>query len=219
MEVNTNPSTGNEEEQSEDEELEKDFLKIDMDELDKIYKNKEILSNYELEIKEIMKIGCNRQIAEYSLLKNNIESILEKENSKYIKERNNLLKEITKKLGYKIKALIKDLVNTENIICAIEDSFYEELPYEEIIDLIIEKYEKEIPVEVYKYVNFKENLKKLIKDNDEYIGLNKFIEIKKEYIKQREPLIEAALRLVKKIINDENEYNKFYNEFYKNKSD
>ena len=219
MEVNTNPSTGNEEVQSEDEELEKDFLKIDMDELDKIYKNKEILSNYELEIKEIMKIGCNRQIAEYSLLKNNIESILEKENSKYIKERNNLLKEITKKLGYKIKALIKDLVNTENIICAIEDSFYEELPYEEIIDLIIEKYEKEIPVEVYKYVNFKENLKKLIKDNDEYIGLNKFIEIKKEYIKQREPLIEAALRLVKKIINDENEYNKFYNEFYKNKSD
>jgi hypothetical protein len=219
MEVNTNPSTGNEEEQSEDEELEKDFLKIDMDELDKIYKNKEILSNYELEIKEIMKIGCNRQIAEYSLLKNNIESILEKENSKYIKERNNLLKEITKKLGYKIKALIKDLVNTENIICAIEDSYYEELPYEEIIDLIIEKYEKEIPVEVYKYVNFKENLKKLIKDNDEYIGLNKFIEIKKEYIKQREPLIEAALRLVKKIINDENEYNKFYNEFYKNKSD
>ena len=219
MEVNINPSTGNEEEQSEDEELEKDFLKIDMDELDKIYKNKEILSNYELEIKEIMKIGCNRQIAEYSLLKNNIESILEKENSKYIKERNNLLKEITKKLGYKIKALIKDLVNTENITCAIEDSFYEELPYEEIIDLIIEKYEKEIPVEVYKYVNFKENLKKLIKDNDEYIGLNKFIEIKKEYIKQREPLIEAALRLVKKIINDENEYNKFYNEFYKNKSD
>ena len=219
MEVNTNPSTGNEEVQSEDEELEKDFLKIDMDELDKIYKNKEILSNYELEIKEIMKIGCNRQIAEYSLLKNNIESILEKENSKYIKERNNLLKEITKKLGYKIKALIKDLVNTENITCAIEDSFYEELPYEEIIDLIIEKYEKEIPVEVYKYVNFKENLKKLIKDNDEYIGLNKFIEIKKEYIKQREPLIEAALRLVKKIINDENEYNKFYNEFYKNKSD
>ena len=219
MEVNTNPSTGNEEEQSEDEELEKDFLKIDMDELDKIYKNKEILSNYELEIKEIMKIGCNRQIAEYSLLKNNIESILEKENSKYIKERNNLLKEITKKLGYKIKALIKDLVNTENITCAIESSFYEELPYEEIIDLIIEKYEKEIPVEVYKYVNFKENLKKLIKDNDEYIGLNKFIEIKKEYIKQREPLIEAALRLVKKIINDENEYNRFYNEFYKNKSD
>lgn len=219
MEVNTNPSTGNEEVQSEDEELEKDFLKIDMDELDKIYKNKEILSNYELEIKEIMKIGCNRQIAEYSLLKNNIESILEKENSKYIKERNNLLKEITKKIGYKIKALIKDLVNTENITCAIEDSFYEELPYEEIIDLIIEKYEKEIPVEVYKYVNFKENLKKLIKDNDEYIGLNKFIEIKKEYIKQREPLIEAALRLVKKIINDENEYNKFYNEFYKNKSD
>ena len=219
MEVNTNPSTGNEEEQSEDEELEKDFLKIDMDELNNIYKNKEILSNYELEIKEIMKIGCNRQIAEYSLLKNNIESILEKENSKYIKERNNLLKEITKKLGYKIKALIKDLVNTENITCAIEDSFYEELPYEEIIDLIIEKYEKEIPVEVYKYVNFKENLKKLIKDNDEYIGLNKFIEIKKEYIKQREPLIEAALRLVKKIINDENEYNKFYNEFYKNKSD
>ena len=219
MEVNTNPSTGNEEVQSEDEELEKDFLKIDMDELDKIYKNKEILSNYELEIKEIMKIGCNRQIAEYSLLKNNIESILEKENSKYIKERNNLLKEITKKLGYKIKPLIKDLINTENITCAIEDSFYEELPYEEIIDLIIEKYEKEIPVEVYKYVNFKENLKKLIKDNDEYIGLNKFIEIKKEYIKQREPLIEAALRLVKKIINDENEYNKFYNEFYKNKSD
>ena len=219
MEESTKPSTGNDEEQSEDEELEKDFLKIDMDELDKIYKNKEILSNYELEIKEIMKIGCNRQIAEYSLLKNNIESILEKENSKYIKERNNLLKEITKKLGYKIKALIKDLVNTENITCAIEDSFYEELPYEEIIDLIIEKYEKEIPVEVYKYVNFKENLKKLIKDNDEYIGLNKFIEIKKEYIKQREPLIEAALRLVKKIINDENEYNKFYNEFYKNKSD
>ena len=55
--------------QSEKDELEDAFLSIDFELLEKkITPNKE-LSNYELDVKEIMNIGCNRQLAEYVLNK------------------------------------------------------------------------------------------------------------------------------------------------------
>ena len=62
---------------SEENKIEKDnieaaFLECDENIIDKIVPKKE-LENFEIDIKEIMKSGCNRQIAEYSLMqyKNN----------------------------------------------------------------------------------------------------------------------------------------------------
>ena len=41
-----------------------------------------------------------------------------------------------------------------------------------------------------------------------------FINAKENYMKKRDALVESALRLVKKIVNDEKEYKKFYKIYY-----
>ena len=105
---------------SEDNEMAKDnveaiFLECDENIIDKIVPKKE-LENFEIDIKEIMKSGCNRQIAEYSLMqyKNNTSK---NEYSKYEKAKEELINEINTKLGNKIEAIIntenKDLVEKE----------------------------------------------------------------------------------------------------------
>ena len=53
-----------------------------------------------------------------------------------------------------------------------------------------------------------------IKDRKDKDGKTiKFFEDREKYIKKRESVIEACLRKVKKIVNDEEEYNKFYKEY------
>ena len=42
----------------------------------------------------------------------------------------------------------------------------------------------------------------------------KYGKIKSEYNEKREAVIEAALRKIKKIVNNENEYNIFYNNYF-----
>ena len=67
----------------------------------------------------------------------------------------------------------------------------------------------------------KENIKKycmfLFKEFSEEKKDENFDEAKKKYKDIRDALLEAALRLVKKIVNDENEYNKFYEDYFKKK--
>ena len=192
---------------SEDNEMEKDnieaiFLECDENIIDKIVPKKE-LENFEIDIKEIMKSGCNRQIAEYSLMqyKNNTSK---NEYSKYEKAKEELINEINTKLGNKIETII----NTEN-----KDLVEKEIDYEEIIDEILEKNEKNISENNDRY-QVKNGLIKLISESKD-INLKAFKITKDEYIKKRKPVIEAALRLVKKIVNNENgEYEKFYKEFY-----
>ena len=53
----------------EDDELEEEFLKCDINDLPL---PKEELKDFEFEINEVMKSGCNRQIAEYALMKYDI---------------------------------------------------------------------------------------------------------------------------------------------------
>ena len=43
----------------------------------------------------------------------------------------------------------------------------------------------------------------------------KFFEEREKYFKKREAVIESCLRKVKNIVNDEKEYNKFYEEYMK----
>ena len=197
--------------QSEKDELEDAFLSIDFELLEKkITPNKE-LSNYELDVKEIMNIGCNRQLAEYVLNKIEINSKLEEENKKYIDAKNKFINKIKGTIN--IKEILEKV--NKNALDIDVPTLYEKIFFEEIIEEIMDKYLKE-NYEFFSQYEFKSNLIKEIKENKKLkFDLDEFIKSKKEYIEKRQPIIEAALRLARKILNDEKEYKNFY-EYYNN---
>ena len=197
--------------QSEKDELEDAFLSIDFELLEKkITPNKE-LSNYELDVKEIMNIGCNRQLAEYVLNKIEINSKLEEENKKYIDAKNKFINKIKGTIN--IKEILEKV--NKNALDIDVPTLYEKIFFEEIIEEIMDKYLKE-NYEFFSQYEFKNNLIKEIKENKKIkFDLDEFIKSKKEYIEKRQPMIEVALRLARKILNDEKEYNNFY-EYYNN---
>ena len=197
--------------QSEKDELEDAFLSIDFELLEKkITPNKE-LSNYELDIKEIMNIGCNRQLAEYVLNKIEINSKLKEENKKYLEAKNKFINKIKGTIN--IKEILEKV--NKNALDIDVPTLYEKIFFEEIIEEIMDKYLKE-NYEFFSEYGFKSNLIKEIKENKKLkFDLDEFIKSKKEYIEKRQPIIEAALRLARKILNDEKEYKNFY-EYYNN---
>ena len=197
--------------QSEKDELEDAFLSIDFELLEKkITPNKE-LSNYELDVKEIMNIGCNRQLAEYVLNKIEIHSKLKEENKKYIEAKNKFINKIKGTIN--IKEILEKV--NKNALDIDLPTLYEKIFFEEMIEEIMDKYLKE-NYEFFSEYGFKSNLIKEIKENKKLkFDLDEFIKSKKEYIEKRQPIIEAALRLARKILNDEKEYKNFY-EYYNN---
>ena len=197
--------------QSEKDELEDAFLSIDFELLEKkITPNKE-LSNYELDIKEIMNIGCNRQLAEYVLNEIEINSKLKEENKKYIEAKNKFINKIKGTIN--IKEILEKV--NKNALDIDVPTLYEKIFFEEMIEEIMDKYLKE-NYEFFSEYGFKSNLIKEIKENKKLkFDLDEFIKSKKEYIEKRQPIIEAALRLARKILNDEKEYKNFY-EYYNN---
>ena len=197
--------------QSEKDELEDAFLSIDFELLEKkITPNKE-LSNYELDVKEIMNIGCNRQLAEYVLNKIEINSKLKEENKKYLEAKNKFINKIKGTIN--IKEILEKV--NKNALDIDLPTLYEKIFFEEIIEEIMDKYLKE-NYEFFSEYGFKSNLIKEIKENKKLkFDLDEFIKSKKEYIEKRQPIIEAALRLARKILNDEKEYKNFY-EYYNN---
>ena len=196
--------------ENDEDEIENAFLSCDENIIDKLIPN-EKLKNFETDIKEVMKSGCNRQIAEYSLLKCGIDSILKKENEKYIKAKEELINEINDKLQNEILAVI----NSE--VIKVDDFDYD-LIYEEIFDGLMDKIEKgNSIIEVTKKYYIKKRLIKLVLSKEEIINFEQFKTEREEYCKSREPIIEATLRLVKKIVNEEDEYKKFYEEYFKQK--
>ena len=197
--------------QSEKDELEDAFLSIDFELLEKkITPNKE-LSNYELDVKEIMNIGCNRQLAEYVLNKIEIHSKLKEENKKYIDAKNKFINKIKGTIN--IKEILEKV--NKNALDIDVPTLYEKIFFEEIIEEIMDKYLKE-NYEFFSQYEFKSNLIKEIKENKKLkFDLDEFIKSKKEYIEKRQPIIEAALRLARKILNDGKEYKNFY-EYYNN---
>ena len=197
--------------QSEKDELEDAFLSIDFELLEKkITPNKE-LSNYELDVKEIMNIGCNRQLAEYVLNKIEINLKLKEENKKYIEAKNKFINKIKGTIN--IKEILEKV--NKNALDIDLQTLYEKIFFEEIIEEIMDKYLKE-NYEFFSEYGFKSNLIKEIKENKKLkFDLDEFIKSKKEYIEKRHPIIEAGLRLARKILNDEKEYKNFY-EYYNN---
>ena len=177
-----------------EDDMENEFLTLSEKIIDKLKPKKE-LSTFEIDINEIMKSGCNRQIAEYALMKYNIQEKLKEENQKYIASKKEIINDIKNKLGTKLDNLLKDENRKDDVV--EYEPLYEEI-YDEIVEYLLNKNPKSI------------------------------IDVKK-----REPIIEAALRLVKKIVNnkkqkpdepeepeeskeleDSEEYKKFLEEYF-----
>ena len=191
--------------------LEEEFLKLKIED---IPIPKAGLEDYELDIQEVMKSGCNRQIAEYV-----IEGIKKLEESQDNKSKK--LIDLRKEYRNIIKKAIEDTINDLDDHITNKKTTYgdRELDdYDDEIDEILnsDKIQKaknanddlnlENIEKIAKYY-LDENLKKIDKGNLE--------EKKKEYNEKREAVIEAALRKIKKIVNDEQEYDIFYKNYFK----
>ena len=175
-----------------EDEMENDFLELDENIINKLVPKDE-LKNFEIDINEIMKSGCNRQIAEYALMKYNIQEKLKEENKKYIASKKEIINDIKNKLGTKLDNLLKDENRKDDVV--EYEPLYEEI-YDEIVEYLLNKNPKSIID-----INFiKNGVVKLL--STENINFDKFKNEKEIYVKKREPIIEAALRLVKKIVNN-----------------
>ena len=175
-----------------EDDMENEFLTLSEKIIDKLKPKKE-LSTFEIDINEIMKSGCNRQIAEYALMKYNIQEKLKEENKKYIASKKEIINDIKNKLGTKLDNLLKDENRKDDVV--EYEPLYEEI-YDEIVEYLLNKNPKSIID-----INFiKNGVVKLL--STENINFDKFKNEKEIYVKKREPIIEAALRLVKKIVNN-----------------
>ena len=205
MSKKTAVKTNANENQLYDDDIEDEFLKC---KLEDIPLPKKELEEFEFEVIEVMKSGCNLQIAEYALLKCGITSLLSTSKKNYTK----------------IKKIIKDEMKTslEKSFTEIkkEENKNENLFYEDEVNEIMEEYrdkiEKNEKLTQNDIIPIKNHLLKVFEENVEKSdNKNEFITAKNNYKEKRDAIIEAALRLVKKIVNDENEYKKFYDEYYK----
>ena len=174
---------------------------------------------YESEVQEVMKSGCNRQIAEYALIKyNEIEEEEAKQKGEEYKKLSQLREEYAKHGNY---------VNSRTIE-GIKEYLDKLIDKKEIKDIDLDGYEDEIN-EILSNPDIEKKLKEKKKEEDSQKivkhHLNEEIndyrkknllydETRKKFIEKREAVIEFALRTVKKIVNDEKEYKKFYKEYY-----
>ena len=220
--MSTKTSTNNNDNKREDDELEDAFLECKFEDFPS---PKEELENYQFELREIMKSGCNLQIAEYSLLQCNIFSHLDSDKKNYDKKLGPILVEMEKRIQIYFKDLSDeqnkqkkngDQNRTENEEEEEEEPNKEYKYYEEEVDTIMEKH----PEELEKYSQME--LDKIKKDwmkifyelVEESVNKESFKEAKKNYNEKRTSLIDSALRLVKKIVNDDNEYKQFYKNYF-----
>ena len=183
--------------------LEEEFLKCEIGEFPS---PKTELRDYEEYVTEVMKSGCNRQIAEYVILEYVKLEEKDTNNKKLLDLREEYLKATNKVLTFTKEAITNSINRGQNV----EDISSE---YEDEIELVcknlVKKEDDNINYE--KYAKF--FLEKYIGElNDE--EKKEFEQKRKAYIDKRDAVIESALRKVRKIVNDEKEYKKFYKEYY-----
>lgn len=183
--------------------LEEEFLKCEIGDFPS---PKTELRDYEEYVTEVMKSGCNRQIAEYVILEYVKLEEKDTNNKKLLDLREEYLKATNKVLTFTKEAITNSINRGQNV----EDISSE---YEDEIELVcknlVKKEDDNINYE--KYAKF--FLEKYIGElNDE--EKKEFEQKRKAYIDKRDAVIESALRKVRKIVNDEKEYKKFYKEYY-----
>ena len=183
--------------------LEEEFLKCEIGEFPS---PKTELRDYEEYVTEVMKSGCNRQIAEYVILEYVKLEEKDTNNKKLLDLREEYLKATNKVLTFTKEAITNSINRGQNV----EDISSE---YEDEIELVcknlVKKEDDNINYE--KYAKF--FLEKYIGELNEE-EKKEFEQKRKAYIDKRDAVIESALRKVRKIVNDEKEYKKFYKEYY-----
>ena len=204
----------------EDDELENAFLD-DCNIEDLPLPNPE-LTDYQIELREVMKSGCNLQIAEYALIKLKIKTELEELKGNYNNEKKSIMDDVQDNFD----SIFNEIKEGEGKQNQNDESINEnkdknkendiEKYYEEVDEIMATKHlEKQeiqgIDINLLKK-KLLEKFEEILKSSD---NREKFIEARENYQKKREAIIEAALRIVKKIVNDENEYKKFEKEYLK----
>lgn len=195
--------------------LEEEFLKCNVDDLPI---PKEGLEKYEKEIQEVMKSGCNRQIAEYVISEY---KKLEDEEAEEAKNENKEFKKLWE-LKNDYSKYIDDIINraAEKLKDQIDkpvEGFNELEGYEDEIDKLLDNAtlkEKLKDKNINDIENYAMHFLKREIDNLKNNEKEGFEKARKIYIDKREAVIEAALRKIKKIVNDDNEYKIFYKNYY-----
>ena len=183
--------------------LEEEFLKCEIGEFPS---PKTELRDYEEYVTEVMKSGCNRQIAEYVILEYVKLEEKDTNNKKLLDLREEYLKATNKVLTF-TKEAITNSINRGQTVEDISSEYEDEI--ELVCKNLVKKEDDNINYE--KYAKF--FLEKYIGElNDE--EKKEFEQKRKAYIDKRDAVIESALRKVRKIVNDEKEYKKFYKEYY-----
>lgn len=205
--------------------LENEFLNCKIEDIP--IPKKDEIGEYESEVLEVMKTGCNRQIAEYVIIEYKKQEDKDKQEAKDKKEDNEFktLEELRdnyygddnmKKIIEKAKEDLKQYKNENNF----KDTEQEMEGYEEEVEKVLEvlkdvendENEEDKKAEQRKYASFYLH-KYLFTENNQ--PPKEILEKKKIYTDKRDAVIEAALRKIKKIVNDEEEYKKFYKDYYK----
>ena len=201
--------------------LEDEFLKCEIDEIP--IPKKELIE-YESDVKEVMKSGCNRQIAEYVILK--YKNLEDEEKNKEVKDKEfKSLPQLRKEYNINKRPMIKKAIESivENITKNKDDYKNEKIEmegYEDELDEILnsedinklkkdDKIKKDVNLADLARFYVNKYLTSLNEDEEK-----KFQESRKKYYDKRDAVIEFALREVKKIVNDQKEYEKFYREYY-----
>ena len=199
---------------AERDELEEEFLKCHIEDLPIPKKE---LENFQFEVREVMKSGCNLQIAEYALMKYDIQKNLSQIKEEYDQYKQNIMKLTSDDIVVYFNNLKENIINKDDDEDDDDDenrnakNKYEE-EVDEIMDENVEKIEN-IKERSREYI--KEDLMNIFKKRvDKSDDKDNFLIAKEKYTKKRDALIESALRLVKKIVNDENEYKEFYKNYY-----
>ena len=202
----------------EDDYLESIFLGIE-----KLPFPKKEIADYESLVLEIMKSGCNRQIAEYAMIKYKGIEDSNKEEKK--------LPELERTYNDAKKVIFDQIKNKENIkdILSSKIKNYNQLKkkkdelnnYDYEIEELLDFYRNELKEnkdadnkmkEIEKAV--KDYLYEILIEKKESEETKKFLDERKIYMDKKEAVIESALRKVKKIVNDKKEYEIFYKEYF-----
>ena len=204
----------------EDDELENAFL--DDCNIDDLPLPNPELTDYQIELREVMKSGCNLQIAEYALIKLKIKTELEELKGNYNNEKKSIMDDVQDNFDSIFNEIKEgegkqnqnDISINENKDKNKENDI--EKYYEEVDEImatkLLEKQEIQgIDINLLKK-KLLEKFEEILKSSD---NREKLLEARENYLKKREAIIEAALRIVKKIVNDENEYKKFEKEYLK----
>ena len=185
--------------------LEEEFLKCTPDDLPV---PKEEIKIYNDEVLEVMKTGCNRQIAEYVMIK--YKNLEDEEGKDKLVDLKTKYVETKIKFFEKVNSIFQ---NQDKLEKSDKLGKYEE-EINEFWENNKEKNMNEIRYVINNLLEKQDKEKDKDKDKNKDEEAKQFYEAKEKYYRKRDAVIEAALRKVKKIVNDKEEYKKFFKEYY-----